>query len=88
MNEPMPKAGLSECSTLLGAYAMRCLFCLVPAVGLGLAVAVAHSTLGAFIFCCMFGLGWQITEPHPERGESMTPNAQAVRKTGQEQNHE
>ena len=44
MNEPMPKAGLSECSTLLGAYAMRCLFCLVPAVGLGLAVADEDET--------------------------------------------
>jgi hypothetical protein len=37
-------------------------------VALGL--SLIHPAFGLIGAVCMFGLGWQVTRAHPERGES------------------
>lgn len=47
----------------------RLFFILVPALAFGLAAALFDPILGLAIGCGMAGLGVQVTEPRPERGE-------------------
>lgn len=48
---------------------MRVFFCFVPAAALAVPVALLEPTLAGVGFAALFGLGWQVTEAKPERGE-------------------
>jgi hypothetical protein len=49
---------------------MRVVFCMVPAIFVGLGLYLIHPAFGLIGGVCMFGLGWQVTRAHQERGES------------------
>lgn len=53
------------------AYACaRIFFCALPALAAGVLVGVwMHPLAGVFACAVMFGHGWQVTTPRPERGE-------------------
>lgn len=47
----------------------RAFFVLVPAMAVGLVGWVFIPELGLVLFVLMAGIGYEVTEPRPERGE-------------------
>jgi hypothetical protein len=47
----------------------RILFCLLPAIIVGLFGLLVHPIFSAVNGLAMFWLGWKVTEARPERGE-------------------
>lgn len=49
---------------------MRAFFVGLPAVLIATPFGLVNSVVGAIVFAAVAGLGWQVTTPRPERGES------------------
>jgi hypothetical protein len=52
------------------AWMWRVFFCAFPALVIGGVLALLFPPLGVLMALCVFGLGWDVTQIRPERGES------------------